>query len=347
MTCIGEHTLSPMCMFCAIWVGCDVPWQSYWRVGFQVTEDRIEEAIIAAETPAVEVPADAQALSLLNQGYEIGAVASRTGLRIEAVEALRDNLELGDVNQLVKHVHARLRDLGLSQLAASKMGKLSRSTLATLGKDGKIPSDSTLAKLDDLLSWESGSARSTLYGHEPIPREAPDKPGVPDVDLEGPDDYMNLAHEVEIRLRELNMSKTKFAAIGGPGRSTLATLGKRGYRPAPDTLERIDRFLLWEPGSALAVLKGGLPIRRGPTPTPHPSLVPLNAVLDRLRRMSARLARYEQGIAQMQQEVGEAINHVSLAISDLGDPRRREVLNPADTNGIDTNGTAELTSSQR
>lgn len=301
---------------------------------------------IAAEMPAVEVPADAEALSLLRQGYEIEAVASRTGLSIDAVKGLRGQMENGDVSLLVKHVHARLRDLGLSQLAASKLGKLSRSTLATLGKDGKIPSDSTLAKLDDLLSWESGSARSTLYGGEPIPREIPDKPGLPDVDLAVPDDYMNLAHEVEIRLRELNMSKTKFAAIGGPGRSTLATLGKRGYQPAPDTLDRIDRFLLWEPGSALAVLKGGLPIRRGPTPTPHPSLVPLNAVLDRLHRMSARLARYEQGIQQMQEEIGEALNHVTLAISDLGDPRRRGVFDAANANRIETNG-AGLANSQR
>jgi hypothetical protein len=303
----------------------------------------MEEGIIASEAPAVEVPADAEALSLLKQGYETRAIAGRTGLTVEAVEGLRGHLEVGDVSLLVKHVHARLRDLGLSQLAASKMGKLSRSTLATLGKDGKIPSDSTLAKLDDLLSWESGSARFALYGGEPIPREVPDKPAVPDIDHAGPDGYSNLAREIETRLRELNMSKTKFAAIGGPGRSTLATLGKRGYQPAPDTLERIDRFLLWELGSALAVLKGGLPIRRGPTPTPHPSLVPLNAVLDRLRRMSARLARYEQGIQQMQQEVGEAINHVTLAISDLGDPRRREVVAPpADITRSETNGAAGL-----
>ena len=68
------------------------------------------------------------------------------------------------------------------------------------------------------------------------------------------------------------MSKTKFAAIGGPGRSTLHTLGRRGYAPQPETLDKIDNFLLWEPGSAETVLKGGLPIRRGPTPTPHPAL---------------------------------------------------------------------------
>jgi hypothetical protein len=307
----------------------------------------MEQQIIAAQTAVGEVQADAEACPLREQGHETTAVASRMRLTIEAVEGLRGRLETSDVSLLVRHVHARLRDLGLSQLAASKMGKVSRSTLATLGKDGKIPSDGTLAKLDDLLSWESGSARSVLNGAEPSPREVPHKPHVPDIDQAMADDYMSLAREIETRLHELNMSKTKFAAIGGPGRSTLATLGKRGYQPAPDTLERIDRFLFWEPGSALAVLKGGLPIRRGPTPTPHPSLVPLNAVLDRLRRMSARLARYEQGIQQMQQEVGEAINHVALAINDLGDPRRREGAAPdvdtdrsADSNQSDATGAA-------
>jgi hypothetical protein len=289
---------------------------------------QIEEETIASETPIAQVNA-AEAFVQPMQDSAPRAALSPAEPTADDVGALTGDLDKCDVNLLVERVHVRLRDLGLSQLAASKMGKLSRSTLATLGKDGKIPSDSTLAKLDELLSWESGSARSALYGGEPVPREGPDKPVLPNVDHTQPDDYLNLAREIETRLRELNMSKSKFAAIGGPGRSTLATLGKRGYQPAPETLERIDTFLLWQPGSASVVLKGGLPIRRGPTPTPHPSLVPLNAVLDRLRRMSARLARYEQGIQQMQQEVGEAINHVALAISDLGDPRRREVMVPS------------------
>ena len=122
------------------------------------------------------------------------------------------------------------------------------------------------------------------------------------------------------------MSKTKFAAIGGPGRSTLHTLGRRGYAPQPETLKKIDKFLLWEPGSAETVLKGGLPIRRGPTPTPHPALVPLSAVLDRQRRLLAQLTRWEQSIAQIKNELCESINHVNVAITDLKDLRRRDVL---------------------
>jgi hypothetical protein len=54
--------------------------------------------------------------------------------------------------------------------------------------------------------------------------------------------------------------------------------------------------------------------------------------------MSARLARYEQGIQQMQQEVAEAINHVTLAVNDLGDPRRREPFSTPSTDRNLTNG---------
>jgi hypothetical protein len=305
------------------------------------------------------VPEDT-ARSLLQQGYGVKDVANRTGLPVKAVTRLAKASQHRaataapdgeqprlDVTKLVTAVNDRLKDLGVSQLAASKMGKLSRSTLATLGKGGKIPSDATLDKLDELLSWEPGSARRTLQGQRPIPRESPhpllQRPAPPP-DYH-PGDYANLGREIEQRLRELNMSKTKFAAIGGPGRSTLATLGRRGYLPAHETLARIDKFLLWEPGSAETVLKGGLPIRRGPTPTPHPSLVPLSAVLDRQRRLLAQLTRWEQSIEQMKTEVAESINHVNVAIADLQDPRRRDAptangqpaTNDASANGVAAN----------
>src|SRR6185437_13741513 len=96
------------------------------------------------------------------------------------------------------------------------------------------------------------------------------------------------------RLRELNLSKVRFAEISGVGRSTLHTLGRRGYTPTPQTLERIDTHLLWEPGSAMAALKGGAPIRRGGDRSPHPSLIPITAVKERLRTLSARLLRQSE-----------------------------------------------------
>ena len=210
------------------------------------------------------------ARSLLTQGYGVDNVAARTGLSADTVARIADAIDRPDVSALVNAVHERLHDLGISQLAASKMGKLSRSTLATLGKAGKVPSDTTLAKLDELLSWEPGSARSTMFRSQPIAREAPERPQhPPEPDLRH-GDYASLAHQIELRLRELNMSKSKFAAIGGPGRSTLATLGKRGYQPADDTLERIDRFLYWEPGRRRPSSKAGC--RSGEAP--HPPRTP-------------------------------------------------------------------------
>ena|SRR5271166_951993 len=93
--------------------------------------------------------------------------------------------------------------------------------------------------------------------------------------------------------------------------------------------------LMWEPGSAEAVLKGGLPTHPGPTPTPHPALVPLSAVLDRQRQLLAQLNRWEQRIAQMKTEVTESINHINVALNDIEEFRRRE---GAGTETPSTNG---------
>lgn len=286
-----------------------------------------KEAIIAAPE-AAQTP-DELARTLLTHGHTLDEVAVETGLSITDVQCIAEGVDEPDVAQLVTAMNDRLRDLGMSMLAASKLGKLSRSTLATLGKGGRVPSDLTLDKLDDLLSWEPGSARATMFGHEPTPREDPTHARVRPIKSGSKDDYNNLLTQVEVRLRELNMSKSKFARIGGPKRTTLATLGRRGYQAAPDTLARIDRFLHWEPGSAELALKGGLPIRQGPELTPPPSLVPLNAVLDRQRRLLAQLTRYEQGIAQMKAEVEDSINQVNLAIGDLEETWGRAVITAA------------------
>jgi hypothetical protein len=96
----------------------------------------------------------------------------------------------------------------------------------------------TLAKLDDLLSWEPGSAERALHGGDPVPREdgvygklpappvdAPEEDvaaataalnDVFDTAFEDPAgwDYNHLLRWIDQRLRELNMTKSKFAAIG-------------------------------------------------------------------------------------------------------------------------------------
>lgn len=276
---------------------------------------------------------------MLSEGDAVNTVAARTGLSKERVAEIARSPGMPDVGLLAKQVNTRLRELGLSTLQASKLGYVSRSTLTQLGKDDRVPSRNTLAKLDDLLSWEPGSARAAMYGQQPVARERhTGRSQRPVYDPAAEDDYLNLARWIDERLRELNMSKSRFAAIGGPGRSTLATLGKRGYQPTPETLERIDTHLLWEPGSALAALKGGIPIRRGPAPTPHPSLIPLNAIKDRLRVLSARMLRQQQATEQAQRDIEEALRHVNLAIEDLGDPRRRDAVWMPGSGTVSPNG---------
>jgi len=147
--------------------------------------------------------------------------------------------------------------LGLSVFAASKLGLVSRSTLIRLGVSE--PSGRTLGHLDELCSWEPGSAAAVLFGGEPAAREEDALPR-PAYDPDADDDYGCLIRAVEARLRELGMSKVAFARESGLSRSTLVTLGRRGYRPTPRTLELLDTYLLWVRGSALAVLKGGRPV---------------------------------------------------------------------------------------
>jgi hypothetical protein len=272
-------------------------------------------------------------------------VAAQTGLPHAHVEALAQAENQPDVQRLAKYVNNRLRELGMSQLEASKLGFVSRSTLNLLGRDDRVPNRYTLEKLDELLSWERGSSRAVMYGSDPIARE--DNSGVkrPVIDNAAEDNYSNLAYWIDKRLRELSMSKSRFAAIGGPGRTTLATLGTRGYRPTPETLDRIDTHLLWEPGSAMAALKGGVPINRGPVFSPHPALVPLSAIKDRLKVMKARAQRQQQALEQMQRDIDDALAHLDLVVDDIGDPRRRLTSHngSADTGTVDDGADPENT----
>lgn len=267
-----------------------------------------------------------RARALLSDGLDVDVVVAETGLSQIHVEALAQVERDADVQRLAKYMNTRLRELGLSQLEASKLGFVSRSTLNSLGKDSRVPGRNTLERLDELLSWGRGSSWAVMYGAEPVAREEESSgPGGkrPVIDRGAEDNYTNLAYWIDKRLRELSMSKSRFAAIGGPGRTTLATLGTRGYRPSAETLDRIDTHLMWEPGSAMAALKGGMPINRGPVFSPHPGLVPLSAIKDRLKVLKVRAQRQRAAIDQMERDIEDAMAHVDLLADDLGDPRRR------------------------
>ncbi len=217
-----------------------------------------------------------------------------------------------------------MRELGLTQFSASKLGYVSRSTLNLLGKDGRKPNRKTLQSLDDLLSWEHGSCEAIMCGGQPTPRKARSRSaGEPVVaappDVGAGDDYLNLTDWIERRLKQLHMSRTRFAAIGGPSRSTLATMGKRGFQPTSETLEKIDTHLMWERGSALAALRGGTPQPLATSARPHPALVPLSAVRDRLNVLAARTRRQQEQLDQTLRDLDVAMEHVDLVVQDIED----------------------------
>lgn len=229
-----------------------------------------------------------------------------------------------DVAVLAAAVNNRMRELGLTQFSASKLGFVSRSTLNLLGKEDRKPNRRTLQNLDDMLSWEHGSCEEILYGGQPTPRKArPRIAGEPVVptppDAGAGDDYLNLTDWIERRLKQLHMSRTRFAAIGGPSRSTLATMGKRGFQPTSETLEKIDTHLMWERGSALAALKGGTPQPLQTSERPHPALVPLSAIRDRINVLSARTRRQQEQLDQTLRDLDMTMEHVDLVVQDIED----------------------------
>ncbi|MEB3031744.1 hypothetical protein [[Mycobacterium] nativiensis] len=279
----------------------------------------MQEAIIGTQKTG-PATAEGTAEALLQAGESVATAAEQSGLPIAAVEEIAAKVLSPDVKRLAEYVNARLRALGMSQLEASKLGLVSRSTLNLLGKDSRVPNDVTLAKFDELLEWEPGSARAVMFRSEPSPREREraGEPRRPKADSNAKDDFANLHYWIDRRLRELNMSRSRLAAVGGPGRTTLSTLGSRGYQPTPDTLERLDTHLLWEPGSAYAALKGGEPIKQEVLVTMHPALVPLAAIKDRLKVIRSKAQRQAQTIEEMIREVDDAMAHVDLAVGDLG-----------------------------
>ncbi|MEX7470752.1 hypothetical protein BEL07_17665 [Mycolicibacterium grossiae] len=294
-----------------------------------MTTGQFRRAIITA-APLDEDAASELARSLLSEGQSVDEVSARTGLSENHVEMLASSTVEPDVKRLAKYMNVRLAELGMSQLEASKLGLVSRSTLNLLGKDDRVPGRSTLSKLDELLSWVPGSAHATMYGSEPKTREASlGKRKGPVVDHDADDNYDNLRMWIEKRLLELQMSKSRLAAVGGPGRTTLATMGKRGYSPNAETLERIDTHLMWEPGSALAALKGGKPVSRRIDVTPHPATVPLHSLVDRLKLIKTRVDRQQETLNQQSRDIEQALAQARLVIEDLTPPQHRTSFPPS------------------
>lgn len=237
-------------------------------------------------------------------------------LEVPAAEEAEDL----DPTRLIPAIEARLPQLGLDKVSASELGLLSRGTLQTFGRENKLPRASTLAKIDKLCSWEPGSARAVVRGGQPTPRELAMSGTHDDRPM---DDFRNLSEWIERRLRQLNISRTKFAALGGPARTTLFELGRGGVTPSEETLARLDTTLLWEPGSTAAVLRGGDPRALNTGGSAHSSLIPLNAALTQLHRLTAKLTRLKKSVEVIEAEIEPIVSQVALALGELGETPQR------------------------
>ena len=86
-------------------------------------------------------------------------------------------------------------------------------------------------------------------------------------------------------------------------------------------------------------------MRKGPKVAPNPALVPLNGALDTLNAVKVRLTRQSQSLTQLHSDVDEALERVSVAISELGDRERLDALllsEMGDPEQGDAAGTGEI-----
>ena len=94
------------------------------------------------------------------------------------------------------------------------------------------------------------------------PKEAIIAAVEPDAESDGQPDVQRLSQQMQIRLRELGFSLLGASKLGILSRSTLTSLRDADRVPNLQTLTKLDDLLVWEPGSAKAVLHGGDPVPR-------------------------------------------------------------------------------------
>lgn len=238
-----------------------------------------------------------------------------------APDATSDVPEDGEVTSntghLAEQLELRMRELGLNKSSIARNGGPSRSVLQRLGAEGGgSPSVENQEKLDRVLQWVPGSTATILNGGYPTPRETGKA-----VATHLTSDFENLNRHIDERLKQLRLNKTKLANMGGPSRNTLATLGSRGYTPTRETFERIDAFLQWEPGSALAALRGGTPTPTGMVPENLAGFMkaPAAGAIERLTAAMRRLDRMEAQILEGVSDMHRALDQCRAAINVIMD----------------------------
>jgi hypothetical protein len=77
---------------------------------------------------------------------------------------------------------------------------------------------------------------------------------------------------------------------------------------------------MWSRAQRRPPSKAASPYGRGPVPAPHPALVPITSIKDRLRVLSARLLRQRDAVEQGLRDVEEMQKHVNLLYEDFQRP---------------------------
>lgn len=92
-----------------------------------------------------------------------------------------------------------------------------------------------------------------------------------------------LDHFLRRRIAQMRISPRELARRGGPNRTTLHKAINGTGRLRESTLTRIDAALGWVPGSAAAIIAGGLPqTRMAAAPDDEHTITVMNAALDML-----------------------------------------------------------------
>lgn len=113
------------------------------------------------------------------------------------------------------------------------------------------PEQSPFATPDELSAWSASlpSVAGASFGLQPDGYvNVPDLP-----------DIVALAERVKARRKELGVSQAGLARRGGPSAGTIGEIERcRNPLPLPETLDKLDHALGWEPNTSDTILRGGV-----------------------------------------------------------------------------------------
>jgi hypothetical protein len=137
-------------------------------------------------------------------------------------------------------------------------------------------------------------------------------------------DWARLAKAVRLRRTELHWSQDTVREAGGPSDVVLSRIERNEHDdayPRADTIQKLDKGLLWQPGSAAAVLNGRDPVPL-PLTTQQSNGVSDASTEDLLSELWRRIVPGSDSLAELALDEGEPGAGVSKFRGDL----RRDVI---------------------